>query len=227
MTNKILDLNGAPAHVATDAKKAHDPDELQRERIRLTNLLQQHCQAFVKDLQDLPNSPTIVQVDRERIIAHHDAQWRKLAQAMNAGSFPHPVDEDAFKKEVDLMLGDEERQRDLETPLAQLGQEGLAKYDLLLVGSSTAGDLYINNRVAVMVSPHGPTAVWLRTSRENGDEWCSGWWRNRRGPVYEGVNYKLGELFNLLAALRVSAVTRLTDAQMDLCRTPTNKGLFR
>lgn len=225
--SKLLDKGGAPLTVViTDVKKDHDPAELHRERVRLNNLLHKACADFVNDLQAPPDVPEVIMVDRAKVIAHHDAKWRDLARVMNASSFPHPVDEEALMDQITAMSAEEQKAKDMATPIAQLTDP--ARFDLHLVGETLEGKVYINTRVALCVSQYGQVKVWVRNRGEEGDLWCNGWLPMPQRPVLlEAQDYTLGELYRLLAAMRISKVSRLTDTQMAQCAMPPKKGYFR
>ncbi|HRH68916.1 MAG TPA: hypothetical protein PLB89_05345 [Flavobacteriales bacterium] len=224
---EILDAGGKPVSVVeTDVKREHDPAELQRERVRLNNLMVTACQDFLKDMTPLPNAPEVVQVDRAKIRAYHGEKWRETARVMNASSFPHPVNEEALYEEIDHMMAEEKRQQDAATPLSRLSD--LAVYDLHPFARIPAGLLHINNRVAICLSEYGNCRVYLRGKMESDERWCSGWLpAPQRDHVVDALDYTLGELMNVLSSMRIAKVTRLTDEQMLACQKPVSKNWWQ
>jgi len=222
---KILDPTGAPVmNVVTDTKKAHDPEELHRERIRLNNVLHKACEEFGAELAGIPNAPETIVIDRTALRLYHGDKFKALAQAMNAGSFPHPVDEQAMYKQIDAIYAAEQREMDLAKPLAQVSD--LEAYDLHPLVRLPDGLLHVNDRAAVCISEYGATLVWLRGKHEATALWASGWLPTpQRMPVVDSLDYTLGELMNLVGSTRCSKVSRLTDEQMEACLKPMKGNL--
>lgn len=216
---QILDIGGKPVGpVKTDAKKAHDPEELKRERARNNNIFQGLMQGFVNDLSQPPDFPPIMEANVESVMDHYDGKWQDHTRVVNESSLPITLDPNALRKEMLRFTEDVRMQKLATTALNKVAD--LSEYHLLPLANIDRGMLYLNSRVAVALDYEGNCTVWLRGVTEPLDAWCSGWLpRPWREPVVEAANYTLGELNNLMAITRRPDVTTLNEHWMAMART--------
>lgn len=220
---ELLKPNGEKVTaVVTDAKKEHDSAELQQERIRLTNLLQKYWAEYQQDLQGDPKQTDLINVDRPKLREYYGAKWKNLIDGMNTTSFPHPADAQAMYKLIDQYHEHTDQEAEYAKPLAEI--KDLSPMALVQFGTLPDGKLFINDRVALCISEHGSTKVWLRGKHETADEWCRGWMPTpARLEVVDSVDYTVRELHTLVSATRFSRVAQLTSEQLALCATPSTK----
>jgi hypothetical protein len=215
METKILDLTGnALAPAPTEAKKAHDPDELKREQQRLNGLLHQWFSEYVRDVRTPEGMAPVVLSARDAVRALYDAKWREQARIMNASGFPHQVE--AFAKTVEQWEAQERADQEANTPMHQLTDAQLRKYELYPVGPTTkAGglQLYANSAAAVEVYATGRVLVWVRPANLRIEEWAQDVHELTTGnlwpPLVDADNYPLGLLLRLYEVLRVPSVAEI------------------
>lgn len=217
---QILDPAGRPVGpVMSAVKKAHDPEEMKRERARLNQVFQNLMQQFVADLSQPQDFPATVEAHVDAVKDHYDAKWRETARLVNESSMPLNANEDLMRTEMDRFTEELRLQKLASTTLSRVAD--LAEYHLLPLMQTRHGMLYLNSRVAVAVDGDGNNTVWMRATNEPLDRWCSGWAPQPvREPLVEAANYTLGELNNLLAITRRPDVTPLNEHWMAMARTP-------
>jgi hypothetical protein len=220
MTMKILSPDGAPIeHIKGATKKAHEPQELARERVRLDQVLHTMYESFMRDITQPTDRPLTLDPNMDAVRKHYDTKWREVAKTVNESTMPITVREDAMADVMDKELKRMEMMHNAQIPLHQV--QDLQKWDLLPLINTRRGMLHMNTRVCVAVDAEGNTTVWLRGPHERTEDWCSGWapepWRD---PIVECANYTLGELNNLLAITRRPDVGQLNEDHMAMARTP-------
>lgn len=212
---QILNIHGKPAdRPETDVKKAHDPEELAREKVRMQNLFTQIYKDFLRDLNPAVNDqPSPVRPNRPALREHYGNRWKEQAEALNKSSFPHKVDPDEMFRAIDMQYSQIDQQADAQRPLHEV--EDMAQYDLPRVMELPAGNLHMNTCVALVVNPAGFVRVYVRHVGESDKDWLRGWKNGReRAPLVETTNYTLGELFTLLRSIRINGLSALTTRQM-------------
>lgn len=217
MEPKILDLTGnALPPAPTEAKKAHDPDELKREQQRLNGLLHQWFSEYVRDVRTPEGMAPVVLSARDAVRALYDMKWREQARIMNASGFPHEVDAEAFAKTVEQWEAQERADQEANTPMHQLTDAQLRKYELyaVRVGEAVPGaTLYANSAVAVEVYATGRVTVWVRPANVRIEDWAQDVYELVAGPSWpplvDADNYPLGLLLRLYEVLRVPSVAEI------------------
>lgn len=215
----ILDATGKPAPIVpSEAKMAHDPEVLHRERIRFENLLKDGYAAWAKDISPDPQKPTIVTGDPDAVRTFHAEKFKEFARIHNAAGRPMKVDEDALYKLIDQALAEWKQQSELNAPLHQVTD--LEPYGLLPVGQIAQGTLYINSAYAVSVSAEGLVCLWLRDLRDPLEYWAKDWLPTPyRAMVLETAYYTLQDLENLKSVLKIARAVPLSEHLMHSCRT--------
>lgn len=216
---QILNIDGKPAGpVATAAKLQHDSETLAREKARMDSLLKSLFQGWMQDHQQDPNKPKVVHADPDALRAHYGERWVDAARTMNASSTPIQVDENALYAVIDQRVAMERREAESKMGMHEIPD--MSAWELLPVGNTPVGLLYINSACAVAVDGAGYVYVWVRHALEDLETWAEGWLPPTRKPVVTGVSYTMMELHSLLQSMRVGQMATLPEELMMRCRIP-------
>lgn len=220
MTMKILTPQGDEApHVPTEAKRAHDPEEVKKHQRNLMLLFNELMQGFVQEMMPKEGRPRVIELDFDKVRDHYSQRWSEQARVLNASGFPHQVDEQAIAKEIDKLWAQQEHERLMTTPLELVPD--LGKHELLPVCMIKTGMLHLSDVCAVSVHPGGLCRVWVRKPHETLEQWVRGWNEPTREPDVECVQYTLNELHGLLTACRIARIATLSEELMDTARRST------
>jgi hypothetical protein len=223
---RVLDLSAKPAPPApTDVKKRHEPAEVKRWEDMLKRLYNELMEGFVGEMNSKPNEPDVVRRDPHAVKEHYAQRWREQARTLNSSGFPHAVDEELVRKEIESLIAQQENLRRLALPLYKVDP---ADYDLLPVGRIPRGVLYINSACAVSVHEGGLTHVWLRHADETLERWASDWLPEPVRPaLLEANEFTAQQLFNLVGATGVVRVVPLSEDLMNAARKPIRRNWWQ
>lgn len=223
---RVYAPDGSTAPMArTEAKKAHDPDEVKRINAALKALYKECLEGFARDMRPNGEGPELITPDYHAVRDHWAGKWNEQAKAFNATGFPHPIDEEAVRKSIEEGHEAFVRQQAMSRPMHEVD---LAPYELLPVGRIRTGVLHLSDVCAVSVSDTGLCLVWVRKPGEDLEDWAARWMpQPERLADVEAVAYTLQELHALLSASRIARIAALPEGLMSVARTPIRRNWWQ
>lgn len=203
MGNGLVSAQGEALTTADKGQRPHNPEQVDRLRAQLSKALAEIKQTYLQDIHvdevgaTTPNEPAA----RAFAIEKWDERCRIAAKS----DLPIILEHDAMR--TWFAQRDEKAARDARftTPLHKLA--GLEEYDFAKVGETRFGTVWMNNQLVVVVATNGEVRIFLKKYLHPTDLLST----IEAGYPFTltpepAVNYTAKELFNLLKALRITAV---------------------
>lgn len=213
----IVDLKGQTLGVA---KEQHVPERVARRRMALSKQLHELKEQWMADNHPDPEGATTP--NGPAIDAHYTDRWRSQARVAKNAQEPVEVDEEAMA----TWIADQRRNQELHAQFNRQLKEvqDLTPWGFKLVGQCAHGTVWLCDQVALAVSEEGLVMVELRSKWASALDWagrerlkdnlCSNPWVH----AFELPDYTLGELFELLTALRMKKLVPLPEGLMAIGR---------
>ncbi|MBL8002874.1 MAG: hypothetical protein JNL05_13035 [Flavobacteriales bacterium] len=213
----IVDLKGQTLGVV---KEQHVPERVARRRMALSKQLHELREQWMAD--NAPDPEGATKPNAEAIDAHYSEQWRTQARVAKNAQEPVDVDEEAMA----TWIADQRRKQELHAQFTRQLREvnDLSPWGFKLVGQCAHGTVWLCDQVALAVAEDGLVMLELRSRWASTTDWAGrdrlndGLVRNAWMHALELPDYTLGELFELLTAMRINKLVPLPEGLMAIAR---------
>lgn len=201
---QIINLKGKTIgdQGADNPKRAHEPARVGQIRNMLSQALAQMKQGWAQDMSRDPQGATVP--NAAAIRQHWNEKWVEQCVAVMNGTEPVEVDPEALDAWIGEQLAANERKKQMATPLHVLAD--LDAHGFKLLGLYHQDPVWVSTECAVRLIGGGAVEVWVRP-QSSGLMWPAELPKlfTTMEPDALLADYTLGELHNLLAALRREA----------------------
>lgn len=222
MTN-IINLAGKPmdsrqgAASLTDDQIAeakqpdkHEPRWFRRRREQADQMFANLYREFMDDMNSGKTPGTLT--DREAIKREYGHRWAQYAAAELKGPEPIPLDTQAMYTQIQKTFDMDDHKKKVErlyrTPMHLLSDADMEEMDFWKAHSEGGKTTWLTERVMLEVESSGRVSVSIYT----GEEISPYDLPSRRTPDYTFDDYTMGEVADLLKALRIGRPGCLTEA---------------
>ncbi len=219
---KIIGLKGEPlVDTSSGHKRAHDPERHNNMRMMLNNVFVEMTRGWAADMFADPTGATAP--NAQAIRQHWGEKWQAQAVAVLNSNEPIDVNPLRLFEWIDAELAAKERKAQLALPLHQLAD--LEPHGFKLLGLVYGDPVWVSTECAVHLRAGGNVQVFVRDQDFNRTEWASKkfveylfeWSADLSAP-----DYTLGELEQLLNAMRRERNAQPTEEDMNAARTALN-----